>query len=111
MKLLYAILLIGLILLYFLDAAFHIDGFNLEMLTHNLVRFFAGFGILGIWAWHEHKIKLKIALFIILIFLISDDIFDYFRHIDNFTFEMVIHDVVVLLWGCLTGFVFVRRYK
>lgn len=111
MKVFYAVLGVGLILLYFLDAAFHIDSLTLEMLTHNLVRFFAGFGILGIWAWHQHKLEVKMSLYIILAFLISDDIFDYFRHIDNLNFEMLIHDVVVLFWGALAGFFFMRRYK
>lgn len=109
MKSFYAVLFIGLIVFYLVDTAFHIDSSNLEMITHNLVRFFAGFAILGLWAWYEQRIKIRIALYILLVFLVSDDIFDYYRHINNFSFEMIIHDVLMLGWGALAGFFFMRR--
>ena len=109
MKSVYAVLFIGLIVFYFVDIAFHVDSFSMEMITHNLVRFFAGFGILGIWAWYEQKIEIKIALYIILVFLVSDDIFDYIRDINNFSFEMIIHDLLMLIWGAVAGFLFMRR--
>lgn len=99
----------GLIVLYFLDSAFKIENMNLEMFTHNLVRFFAGFVFLGIWVWYEHKLKFKIALYLILFFLISDDIFDYIRDVDSMSLEVFIHDFVVVLWGALSGFFFVKH--
>ncbi|MDF1583306.1 MAG: hypothetical protein P1P78_08355 [Methyloprofundus sp.] len=109
MKLFYAVIGIGLMVFYFIDAAFHIDTLSLEMLTHKLVRFFVGFTILGIWGWYEQKISIKIALYIILALLVSDDIFDYIRHIDNLSFEMIIHDLLILAWGAVAGFFFMRR--
>lgn len=101
-------LLVGLILLYLVDIALRVNSLNLEMLIHNLVRFFAGFVILGIWIWDEHKIRLKISLYIILAFLISDDIFDYFRGIDNISVPMFLHDLYIVLWGAISGMFFVK---
>ncbi len=98
----------GLILLYFLDAALRVENLNLEMLTHNLVRFFTGFLFLGIWVWYEHKLKFKVSMYFILVFLISDDIFDYFRDIDNLSLEMILHDTFVLIWGAVTGYFFIK---
>ncbi len=109
MKLFYAVLGMGVIVFYFVDSAFHIDTFSLEMLTHKLVRFFIGFAILSIWGWYEEKISIKIALYIILAFLVSDDIFDYIRDIDSLSFEMIIHDLLMLAWGAVAGFFFMRR--
>ncbi len=109
MKSFYAALFIGFIIFYFLDSAFHIDSFSLEMITHNLVRFFAGFGILGIWGWYEQRIEIKIALYILLVFLVSDDIFDYIRQVNSLSFEMIIHDLLMLIWGAIAGFLFMRR--
>ncbi|SHE19333.1 hypothetical protein [methanotrophic endosymbiont of Bathymodiolus puteoserpentis (Logatchev)] len=110
MKLFYAVIAVGLILFYFIDIAFHIDSFSLEMLTHKLVRFFVGFGILGIWGWYEQKIEIKIALYIVLVLLVSDDIFDYFRNVDSLSLEMIIHDVLIITWGAVAGFFFMRHY-
>jgi hypothetical protein len=101
-------LLVGLILLYFVDIALRVHNLNLEMLTHNLVRFFAGFVILGIWVWDEHKIGLKVSLYIILAFLISDDIFDYIRGVDNISVPMFLHDLYIVFWGAISGLFFVK---
>ncbi len=109
MKLFYVVIGIGLIIFYFIDVAFHIDTFSLEMLAHKLAHFLVGFGVLGIWRWYEHKISIKIALYIILAFLVSDDIFDYIRDINNFSLEMIIHDLLMISWGAVAGFFFMRR--
>jgi hypothetical protein len=109
MKKLLVTLIIGLVLLYFLDTAFHIKNLNLEMLTHNLVRFFSGFVFLGIWVWYKHQMKLKISLYIILGFLISDVIFDFIREINNLSFEMLIHDLFIVVWGAISGFFFIKH--
>jgi len=103
-----ATLIIGLILLYFLDAALRVENLNLEMLTHNLVHFFAGFVFLGIWVWYGHRLKLKVSMYIILVLLISDNIFDYIRDIDNLTFEMLIHNLFLVGWGAISGFFYTK---
>jgi hypothetical protein len=48
MKLVNIAVIVGLILLYFVNAAFKINIFNWEMLIHSGIRFFTGFIILGI---------------------------------------------------------------
>ena len=106
MKIFSVCLLLGLVVLYFIDAALSIDNLNMEMFTHNLVRFFAGFIFLGIWVWYKHKLKFKVSLYIIVAFLVSDEIYDYFRNIDNFNFDMLLHDLVIVIWGAISGFFF-----
>lgn len=111
MKTILPVVIIGLIVLYFLDAAFQIDNLNLEMLVHNTVRFVSGFVILGIWVWYKHRLKLKVALYFLLALLISDDIMDYVRDINSLGLEMVIHDSVMVIWGAIIGFLYMRRLK
>lgn len=106
MKTFLSSLFIGLILLYFLDISLRVGSLNLEMFIHNLVRFFTGFVFLGIWVWKKHKLKFKIAMYIILVFLISDDIFDYVRGINNLRLEILIHDFYVVVWGAVSGYFF-----
>ena len=106
MKIFSACLLLGLVVLYFIDSALSIDNLNMEMFTHNLVRFFVGFIFLGIWVWYKHKLKLKVSLYIIVAFLVSDEIYDYFRNIDNLNFDMLLHDLVIVSWGAISGFFF-----
>ena len=111
MKIVVPIFILGLIMLYFLDSALKVENLNLEMFTHSLVRFFSGFAILGIWVFYKNKLKLKIALYFVLALLISDDIMDYLRHIDNLSFEMVFHDTFLLVWGAVTGFFYIKSLK
>jgi hypothetical protein len=106
MKIITAVILIGLIVIYFMAAAFHIDDWNVEMIVHNIVRLVSGFVFLGIWVWYKHRLKLKVALYCILALLLLDDIVDYIRHINNLYFEMVIHDTFFVLWGAIIGYIF-----
>ena len=96
---------IGLILLYFVTAAFKIDLFNAEMLVHSGLRFFAGFLVLGIGVFYAHQIGLKFALGLLLILTMADDIWDYTRDVDSFSFQVVLHSIYMLLWGSATGYV------
>ncbi len=111
MKILLSTILIGVIALYFMSAAFHVDYFKLEMIVHNTVRFVAGFVFLGIWVWYKRKLKLKAALYCILALLLLDDIIDYVRNINNLRFEMVIQDTFMVIWGALIGFFYMQRLK
>lgn len=108
MKKLSSTLVFGVILLYFIDIALRIEPLDIEMLTHNLVRFFSGFVFLGILVWHNQKLKFKFAMYCILIFLISDDIYDYLRTINNLRLEMLLHDLYLVVWGAISGFFFMR---
>ena len=67
MKLVSLVMIAGLILLYFVDAALKIHIMNWEMLTHSALRFFTGFILIGIGVFYAHKIRLKSAVFLILV--------------------------------------------
>ncbi len=109
MKKILLCLFVGLILFYFLDIAFHVKNFNVEMFVHNLLRFFVGFILIGIWVWHKQKLKFMTAVYIILALLLADSISDYMRDLNNLRFEMMIHDALVIAWGAITGYLFVRH--
>ncbi len=108
MKILLISLMIGLIPFYFLNIAFHINIYDIEMFLHILIRFFAGFLILGIWVWYWNKLKVKYAIVIIIILFLTDIVFDYFRNVNNFNFEMLIYDFYTMIWGSISGFVFIK---
>ena len=111
MKLIGIVTVVGLMLLYFMDAAFKLQLMNLEMLTHSALRFFTGFILIGIGVFYAHKIKLKNAVYLILALVLADDIMDYFRKVDSFNFEVMLHGIYMLLWGSLTGYVFMKQLK
>ena len=111
MKTILPIVIFGLIVLYFMDVAFVIENWTMEMFVHNTVRFVSGFVILGIWVWYQHRLKLKVALYVILALLVSDEIVDYVRDIDNLDLELIIHDSFVVVWGAVIGFFYMRGLK
>jgi hypothetical protein len=111
MKLVSIAIIVGLILLYFVNAALKINIFNWEMLVHSGIRFFTGFIILGIGYFYEHKIKLKISLFFVLALFLADDIMDYYRHVNSFSAEFMLHGIYMLLWGALLGYLSMRAIK
>jgi hypothetical protein len=111
MKLVGIAICVGLVLLYFVNAALKIDIFTWEMLFHSGIRFFTGFIILGIGCFYEHKLKLKIAVYLILALVLADDVMDYFRHVDSFSAEFMLHNIYMLLWGALMGYLSMRYIK
>lgn len=111
MKLIGFILFLGIIILYFLDAAFRLEMLTLEMLGHIALRFFTGFAILGVGVFYQHVIRIKSAGFIILALLLGDDIFDYYRDVKSFTPEVILLSIYMLLWGALMGYVTMRHIK
>ena len=111
MKLVSLAMVAGLILLYFMDAAFKLQIMNWEMLIHSAIRFFTGFILIGIGVFYAHKIKLKSAVYLVLALVLADDIIDYFRKVNSFNFEIMLHSIYMLLWGSLMGYLFMRRAK
>lgn len=111
MKTSVGIMIAGLILLYFVDAAFKIQIMNWEMLIHSAIRFFTGFILLGIGVFYAHKIRLKSAVYLVLALVLADDIMDYFRNVYSFSFEVMLHSIYMLLWGSLMGYVFMKQLK
>ena len=104
------VIIAGFILLYFLDAAFKLNPFNLEMLIHSGLRFFTGFIIFGISVFYAHKIRLTFAVCLVLALILADDIWDYTRNVNSFSFEVMLHSIYVLLWGSLTGYVLMKHW-
>jgi hypothetical protein len=104
-------IVVGLILFYFVNAALKIDIFNWEMFIHSGIRFFTGFIVIGIGYFYEHKIQLKISLYLVLGLVLADDILDYYRGVTNFSFELILHGLYMLVWGSLVGYLAIRYIK
>jgi hypothetical protein len=111
MKLVTLVMITGLFLLYFMDAAFKLPIMNWEMLIHSGIRFFTGFVLIGIGVFYAHKIKLKSAVYLVLALFLADDILDYFRKVNSFNFEVMLHSIYMLFWGSLMGYVFMKQLK
>lgn len=101
----------GLVLLYFVSQAFKLPIMSWEMLTHSALRFFIGFILLGIGVFYAHKIKLRNAVFLVLLLVLADDIMDYHRNINSFSFEVTLHGIFMLLWGSLMGYAYMKYSK
>ncbi len=104
-------IILGLTLLYFVNAALKIDIFNWEMIIHSGIRFFTGFIILGAGYFYAHKVELKISLFLVLMLVLADDILDYFRHVASFSAEYMLHGLFMLVWGSVAGYLTMRYIK
>lgn len=104
------VIITGFILLYFIDIAFKLNPFTVEMIVHSGLRFLTGFLILGIGVFYAHKIRLKFAVCLVLMLALADDIWDYTRNIDNFNFEVMLHSLYMLTWGSLTGYALMKRW-
>ncbi|WP_305906503.1 hypothetical protein Q9L42_000905 [Methylomarinum sp. Ch1-1] len=109
--LLATVVITGLIALYFMDVAFHISFFSMEMLIHNAIHFFVGFIFLGSWVWYKHKMRFKTAFYTISILMVLDYLADYIRDVDNFTLQMLIYDVFIVLWAAVLGYLSMRSLK
>jgi hypothetical protein len=110
MKLVSIVVIAGLILLYFVDSAFKLSPFNAEMMIHSGLRFFTGFLVLGIGVFYAHKIGLKIAVCLVLALSLADDVWDYTRNVNSFSFEVFLHSLYMLAWGSLTGYVLMKQW-
>ena len=111
MKLIGIVMIAGLILLYFVDAAFKIQIMNWEMLSHSALRFFTGFILIGVGVFYAHKIRLKSAVILVLVLVLADDIMDYYRKINSFSAEVTLHGVYMLIWGSLMGYAYMKYSK
>jgi hypothetical protein len=105
------VMIAGLFLLYFVDAAFKIQIMNWEMLIHSALRFFTGFILIGVSVFYAHKIRLRSAVFLVLLLVLADDIMDYYRKINSFSSEVTLHGVYMLLWGSLMGYAYMKYSK
>jgi FtsH-binding integral membrane protein len=111
MKLISIVMIAGLILLYFVSAAFKIQIMSWEMLVHSILRFLTGFILIGVSVLYAHKLRLRSAVFLVLVLVLADDVVDYFRNVDSFSFENTLHGIYMLLWGSLMGYLFMDYSK
>jgi hypothetical protein len=111
MKLISFAMLAGLVVLYFMDIAFRIDILNLEMFIHSVIRFALGFILLGGVVFYSHLLRFKSAIGIILVLVLADDIMDYFRRVDSFKLEVMLHSIYMLFWGSLIGYLVMKNIK
>jgi hypothetical protein len=111
MKASFAVVLVGLVLLYFVDSALKIQLFSLEMLAHSAIRFFTGFILIGIGVFYAHKIKLMTAVALVFALVLADDLNDYFRNINSFSFEDTLHGIFMLLWGAGLGYFLMKHIQ
>lgn len=100
----------GFVLLYFMDSAFKISLFDMEMLVHGGLRFISGFLILGIGVFYAHQIRLKFAVCLLLALVVGDDIWDYARNVNSFSVELMLHGIYMISWGALAGYVLMKRW-
>jgi len=110
MKLVSIVIIAGLILLYFIDVAFKLNPFNVEMLIHSGLRFLTGFLVLGIGVFYAHQISLKFAVCLVLTLALADDIWDYTRNVNSFSFEVMLHSIYMMLWGAVTGYALMKHW-
>jgi hypothetical protein len=111
MRPVYIVFILGLIGLYFVNAALKIDIFNWENFIHSGIRFFSGFIILGAGYFYSHKPELKFSLALVLSLFLADDILDYYRHVDSFSAEFILHGFYMLAWGSCLGYLTIRSIK
>jgi hypothetical protein len=111
MKAVGVVIVVGFILLYFVNAAFKVSIWQTELLIHSAIRFWAGFVAIGIWVFYKYRVRFSTVLYVVLALVLADDIWDYFRDINSFKPEAMLHSSYMLLWGALTGYVAARQLK
>lgn len=105
------VMIVGFILLYFVNAAFKVDIWREEILIHSGIRFFAGFIAIGIWVFYKYRVRFMSVFYVVLALVLADDIWDYFRDVNSFKPEAMLHSSYMLLWGALAGYVAARQLK
>jgi hypothetical protein len=111
MKFFWLVFFAGLIPYYFFVAALKVELDSLEILAHTLYYFFSGFIVLAGWCFYKTKKHLKILLILIFCIFFLDDLSDYVRGVDSITTEMLIYNLYVLLWGSLSGAMFISFWR
>jgi hypothetical protein len=101
----------GIIMIYFMVAAFKLELLNIEMLIHSAIRFITGFILLGIGVFYAHTLRFKSAVIVVLILVLADDILDYTRGVYSFSFEIMIYSIFMLLWGALVGYLVMKNLR
>lgn len=111
MKMLVFSIIVGFVLLYFLNIAiFEAPVLNLIWSIHAGVRFFAGFLILGVSAFYAKALTFKTALYIMACIVAVDYLYDYYMQDFRFNFEIILHGIFMIIWGAILGYL-TAKYK
>ncbi|WP_150051095.1 MULTISPECIES: hypothetical protein [Methylomonas] len=110
MKMLWLVLLAGLIGLYFINIALiKMPFLDWEWGKHAGIRFLLGFFILGANAFYAQKMRFGQALKVIVVIVFLDYLYDYFIDAYRFNFEIILHGIYMITWGALTGYLAFRN--
>jgi hypothetical protein len=109
MKMLVFSIVVGFVLLYFLNiAVFKAPILNLLWSIHAVVRFLAGFFILGISYFYAKSLTFKTALVITACIIAADYLYDYNMQEYNINFEIILHGIFMIIWGAILGYLTVK---
>ena len=112
MKILVFSIIVGSVLLYFLNIALlKTPLLDLHWSIHAGLRFSAGFFILGISYFYAKALTFKNALYITVCILIVDYIYDYNIAAYRLNFEIILHGIYMLIWGAILGYLTARQIK
>jgi hypothetical protein len=112
MKLLMFTVIVGIILLYFLNIALlktHL--FDPYWIMHAALRFLVGFFILGISYFYAKALTFKKALYITILIVSADYIYDYYSEAYRFKFEIILHGIYMVIWGAILGYLTAKYIK
>lgn len=99
MKILVFSIIVGSVLLYFLNIAIlKTPLLDLHWSIHAGLRFSAGFIILGVSYFYAKALTFKKALYITVCILIVDYIYDYNIVAYRLNFEIILHGIYMLIW-------------
>jgi hypothetical protein len=111
MKMLFFSIILGLILLYFLNiAVFKAPILNLIWSIHGGIRFLAGFLILGVSYFYARALTFRNALYITASIIAADYLYDYYMQEYWFNFEIILHGIFMIVWGAILGYL-TAKYK
>lgn len=112
MKILVFSIIVGSVLLYFLNIALlKTPLLDLHWSIHAGLRFSAGFIILGVSYFYAKALTFKKALYITVCILIVDYIYDYNIAAYRLNFEIILHGIYMLIWGAILGYLTARHIK
>jgi len=75
-----------------------------------VIRFLAGFLILGVSYFYARALTFKTALVITACIIAADYLYDYNMQEYNVNFEIILHGIFMIIWGAILGYLTVK-YK
>jgi hypothetical protein len=110
MKMLSFVIIVGFILLYFLNIAL-LKTPDINWFTHSWLRFLVGFLILGVLSFYAHAITFKKAIVITLLIDLANYFYDYSTSTYRMQLEIILYGIFMLSWGSLVGYLTAKWLK